>query len=75
MERSPGPDYRRYLRLNSETAILENLRPPSRTFLMFLMGLSAILIFYTISYGTIAGTYLPDTPPFYTIFYGSIAGT
>ena len=46
---SPGLDYRRYLHFWKSP-------PPSRTFLMFLMGLPAMFKIYTVSYGTIGDT-------------------
>lgn len=64
---SPVSDYRRYPHLDFSIRyiyIYITSAPFSRTFLMFLMGLPAIFINGTVSYGTIAGTYLPDTPPF-----------
>ena len=73
-------DYRRYLKFTlflmglSAIPLFDfwnrhfwNIRPPSRTFLLFLMELSAIFIFSTVSYGTIAGTWLPAIPPFLEI--------
>jgi hypothetical protein len=58
MRLSPGPDYRRYLHLISITTILEITAPLVEH---FYMGLSAMVLIYTVSYGTIAGTWLPET--------------
>jgi hypothetical protein len=92
MELSPGPDYRCYLHLFSETRhFWIKSAPLHGRFLTFPMGLSRILIFYTVSYGTIAETCSLALPPFKfgkppltrlsaisiinTVSYGPIAGT
>lgn len=51
MDLSPAPDYQIYIK----QPFLKTSAPLLEHFLMFLMGLSAILINYTASYGTIAG--------------------